>query len=143
MSIPVERFDEFDESPDELPPPWIFFGGTDKNPVDGPKVVGEYVRLELGVPTRFSETSVVVIQLKDGSERSLWLLWHVLRNQFKRAKPKPGELIKVSYLGEKISATGNDYHDFKVRASRDQGETNWDDITQDGDDDDEDGNVSW
>ena len=140
MSIPVERFDEFDESPDELPPPWIFFGGTDKNPVDGPKVVGEFLRAAAGVPTRFSTAAVVIIRLKDGSERSLWLLWEALRNQFAAVRPKPGELVKVSYLGEKISVTGRDYHDFKVRANRDQAEFDWDDIAQAGDDD---SNQDW
>ena len=135
MSIPVERFDEFDASPDELPPPWIFFGGTDKNPVDGPKVVGEYLRAITGVPTRFSTAAVGIIRLKDGSERSIWLLWDALRNQFGAVKPKPGELIKVSYMGEKISVTGRDYHDFKVRANREQAEVNWDEIARSDEDD--------
>jgi len=138
LSIPIERFDEFDESPDEFPPPWIFFGGTDKHPVDGPKVVGEHLRLAVGVPAQFSDCSVVVIRLKDGSERSVWLLWDALRNQFKRAKPKPGELVKVTYKGEKISAAGRDYHDFRVKVNRDQAEADWDGIAQAGDDEGQD-----
>ena len=134
MSIPIEEFDEFGESPDEFPAPWIFFGGTDKLPVDGPKVVGEYLRLEVGVPTNFGDRAVAVIRLKDGSERSIWLHWLTLRNQFRRAKPKPGEVVKVAYKGEKISAKGSDYRDFKVKVARDQAEVDWDDIAQAGDD---------
>ena len=128
MSIAKDRFEEMETSSDEFPEAWIF-NGPDAH---GRSLVGEFVRLERAT-TRFGDSSIVVLRLKDGSERSVWLLWAALRSQFRQARPKPGELIKVSFHGEKISAAGNTYLDYRVRVQRDQ-ELSWDDIIEPGDD---------
>jgi hypothetical protein len=69
----------------DLPEPWIPSS-------DDPMIIGEFIRLEQG-PTVHGPAWIVVLKTEDGKERSVWLLHTVLRNEFARHRPQPGEYV--------------------------------------------------
>lgn len=89
---------------------------------------GHFKRLERGHDKDGKEHPIAVLEI-DGEERSLWLLQTALRSQFKRVKPEPGELIRVSMATEKkLGGNGFNYWPFKVTALERPPETvDWND----------------
>lgn len=89
---------------------------------DDPQIIGEFVRLDRATTRRGEPAPIVVLRTEDGAERGVWLLHIVLLDEFKRVRPKPGELVAVRYLGKKTSAAGQSYHGYRVVVDRtDQG----------------------
>jgi len=87
---------------------------------DGDRLDGLFVSMGQG-HTQYGPRPFVVLQLDDGSERTLWLHNSVLLNAFRRevhARPSKqldvGEYIGVQRLGTKESENGRDYVDFDV-----------------------------
>lgn len=101
-------------------------------------IVGGFERLE-EAQTSHGPCKVVILKTQDGVEKGAWLLHHVLRGEFKRVKPKVGELVAIRYLGMKISASRNDYASYRVAVRRDEAEPDWDalDATE------ESGDIAW
>ncbi len=83
---------------------------------EGDTIVGEVVRYTTGT-TQYGESPVVVLRTADGL-RSVWLLSTVLRSQFGKLKPRPGERVGIRYGSERTSASGNAYRDFRVEVDR-------------------------
>jgi hypothetical protein len=100
------------EAPPEYPPWWDW----DEN---GDAVDGTFVRIDRGY-TAMGERPFVVLAI-DGKERTLWLHWEALRNQFAREVHRrsdktihPGEQVKVWRLGSRTSGNGREYFDFRT-----------------------------
>jgi hypothetical protein len=88
---------------------------------DGERIDGTFVAMGKGF-TSYGPRPYVVLQLDDGSERTIWLHNDVLRNVFARevyARPSQqldvGERITVWRLGERESANARRYMDFRAR----------------------------
>ena len=73
-----------------------------------------------GATTKYGDCIIAVIENEvDGKPVSLWITHTVLKNEFARQKPRPGESIAVKYFGED-SARG--YHRWKLLVDREEGE---------------------
>jgi hypothetical protein len=101
--MPNETYD-WDATRDRLrkrldeghPPAWMHGGEI------GAELVGHVVGVKAGVPTQFGPCPVVTIAtLGVGTQVSLWLTHTVLRREFVRQRPEPGELIALRYEGER------------------------------------------
>lgn len=99
----------------------------------GDEIVGTFVRLD-NATTSYGPCWIVVLETPmTGELRSVWLFQTALKNQFNKARPKPGELVLVRYEGKRTpKAGGNQYHDYKVVAeSSSGGRFTWDDVAGD------------
>lgn len=92
--------------------------GGDDNPNP---LIGTFLEMT-SATTAFGPAWVMTVRLEDGSERSVWLIHTVLRNELARAKPKPGERIGVKYLGKQHVEGGQDYVGYRVKVDRPLGE---------------------
>lgn len=80
----------------------------------GDVFVGVVDRYEEG-PTRYGPAPiVVVIDETSGELRSLWILHHVLRDEFAKQRPRPGERIGVKRLAD----SDRGYQRFVLRVDR-------------------------
>lgn len=99
---------------------------------DGDEIAGKFVRLDSGFGKDGAECPIVVLEA-DGSEWGVWLWQKVLRNQFKRLRPKAGELVRVVYRGKRRGERFT-YHDFDVTApERESRGPDWDSLDLDPD----------
>ena len=99
---------------------------------ENPKFVGVFKRVEFG-PSQFRDELVPIVVMKDqeGNEHGLWLNNAVLISQFKRNRPKVGELVGIAYMGKRESKNSpQPYKDYKVRIQRsDDGQAfDWNDV---------------
>jgi hypothetical protein len=53
------------------------------------------------------------------------LLHRVLIDELRRARPKPGELVLVKWLGKKTSASGQEYVAYRVLVDREDQGVDW------------------
>lgn len=97
------------------------------------EIIGAFLRLEKG-NTRFGTAWIVVLaDVITGTERAVWLVHTVLRNEFKRAQPKQGEIVAVRYEGMKQpEGTGAPYASYKVAVDRPTTEASWAELPDDG-----------
>lgn len=100
----------------------------------GERIVGEFLRLDRGTTAR-GPAHIVVLRTPEGVERGVWLLHVVLRNEFRRLQPKPGELVLVKYEGTRQKADGDAYHAYKVAVDREAQPAAWDELDGDGGED--------
>lgn len=77
----------------------------------GDKLVGRFVRIDEG-PSDYGPVPIYVFDV-DGKEYGAWAFHAVLRSQMEAAKPKPGDLIGISYKGEKQGAKQT-YKNYRV-----------------------------
>jgi hypothetical protein len=105
-------------SSDEYPQSWV--------PSDSePMLAGEFLRLDHG-RTSYGPQDIVVMRAEDGRERSVWLLHEVLRSQFARVRPRPGDLLCIRWKGKRTSeGGGNTYDDYRVEIDRGESEPDW------------------
>lgn len=98
----------------------------------GDQIAGKFLRVERGM-TGFGPAPIVVLEMEDGTERSVWLLSETLRSGFGRIRPASGDNIAVLYLGKqkvKNQAPGraSEYHNFRVVSDKTTTESSWDSI---------------
>ena len=99
---------ELEELEEEYPPAW--------HPEPGEILVGTIRRYDEG-RTPYGQVRTVIIQDEETGERvSLWISGAVIRNEFDRLRPEPGERVGIRYLG-KDQQKG--YHKYKMRVDRD------------------------
>lgn len=80
----------------------------------GQMIVGKVMDMGTGF-SKFGAHPVVTIKSEaDGELYSVHCLQTALRSQMLQANPNRGDRIAVKYKGEKESAQGNTYKDFKV-----------------------------
>ena len=92
------------------------------NPDDEPgtMLIGTLLRFET-IVTDYGEAKIAVIaDDEDGTEWGVALFRSVLKNQFERMNPQPGDTVGLKYLGltPPRSKGGNEYHNYKLRVIR-------------------------
>jgi len=87
----------------------------------GDELLGVVVAVNLSAATRFGWAPVVTIRRPSGDHVSLWLLHAVLRREFERQAPQPGEVVFVRYQGHVHPEGGQRYESYVVRVDRPQG----------------------
>ena len=85
-------------------------------PEVGEILVGTIVRYETGSTNYGSYPICVVRDEQSGAERSVWLLHAVLRDEFEKQKPLPGERCGIKRLPD----SDKNYKRYVVRIDRDQ-----------------------
>lgn len=91
----------------------------------GDEIVGELVRYERG-STSYGPQIIAIIQPEHGAPRAVWLLTAVLRDEFAKLRPAPGEWLLIRYLGKREAAgDGPDYQAHSVVVDRDALEPDW------------------
>jgi hypothetical protein len=93
----------------------------------GDILVGRFVRVD-EASTHYGPCKIVVLEDRNGDERGVWLLHVVLKQEFRRARPKPGELVAVRFLGEKEGAGGQPYKRYRVVVQREEAGPDWDNL---------------
>jgi len=94
---------------------------------EGDSVFGSFDGLETG-HTEYGACPIAILTTEDGP-RAVWLLQTVLRNEFKKARPKVGEEVAIRYDGTEKNAAGKTYHAFKVAVLREEGSAvDWDQV---------------
>lgn len=91
----------------------------------GDEIVGELVRYSRGT-TSYGEQVIAVLRTVEGVERSVWLLHAVLRGEFAKLRPRPGELVLIRYQGKRKGAGGGVYAGYRVEVDRDEAPPDWD-----------------
>ena len=110
---------------EESPPAWLW-------EQDGLEVFGTVVSLTAQAPTSYGSAPVVVLRVPPSDElRSVWLLHTVLRNEFLRQRPEPGEQVLIRCLG-KIHPEGGgpSYLGFRLRVHRPEAGATWQDLAE-------------
>jgi len=97
-----------------LPQAWRPDQGGDDNPNP---LIGKYVEMA-SATTAYGACWVMTVQLEDGSERAVWLMHSVLKNEVAKARPKPGETLGIKYFGKISTNGGNDYVGYRVKVDR-------------------------
>lgn len=97
-----------------LPQAWRPDQGGEDNPNP---LIGTFVDMT-SASTAYGPCWVATVRLEDGSERAVWLMHTVLRNEMARAKPKPGEKIGIKYHGKISTNGGQDYVGYRVKVDR-------------------------
>ena len=88
-------------------------GGEDNpNPL-----IGTFVEMT-SASTAYGACWVATVRLEDGSERAVWLMHTVLRNEMSKARPQSGERIGIKYHGKIDTKGGNDYVGYRVKVDR-------------------------
>lgn len=96
-------------------------------PEVGDEVIGTVVDVTTG-ENEYGKYPIITLKRDDGSLVAVHGFHTVLRNQFKRARPRVGEQVGVRYIQ---SDTDNEkgYHNYSVRVKRNEGGTlDWDAI---------------
>lgn len=87
-------------------------------PEPGDIIKGVFEELDSG-PSKYSPTGVTpiaVIRDDDGVRHSVWLSATVLRNEFKKARPQPGDPVAVKYIGPVKDGKGKvQYQHYRVK----------------------------
>lgn len=96
----------------------------------GEEIAGELVRYEEG-QTAYGRQVIAVIRPPGGEERSIWLLHAVLRGEFAKLRPRPGELLLIRYLGKKQGGDGTSYASYRLEIDRDDAAPDWGAIDED------------
>jgi hypothetical protein len=94
----------------------------------GDSYTGVFKRLDKG-NTRHGPRYIAVFEdVKDSSEKAVWLTHKALASQFSAKKVKSGELTTIVRGVEKESSKGYDYIDWRVEVDREEEETepDWD-----------------
>lgn len=76
-------------------------------------IIGKFVRVDTG-PTSYGPQPIFVFELRNGQQVGLWGVHAVLRSQFARCRPQPGDIVGVRFLGEKQSGSGTTYKNYRV-----------------------------
>jgi hypothetical protein len=85
----------------------------------GDVVAGVLERYATGRTTYQDEAHIAVLSLEDGSQRALWLLDTVLLDEWRKQRPRPGDLVAVAYFGKKAPAGGGDpYNAYRLVVDR-------------------------
>lgn len=94
-------------------------------PAPGEWTAGVVRHIEMR-PTRFQPVPVVTIANENGIEQSVWLLHTVLRNEFRKARIMPGELVFIRYDGKREPEGGGSAYDhYTVRVDRAEQPFDW------------------
>jgi hypothetical protein len=101
-----------------LPQAWRPDQGGEDNPNP---LIGTFVEMTTAT-TAYGPTWVMTVRLEDGSERAVWLMHTVLRNELARARPKPGETLGIKYNGKVAVEGGQGYVSYRVKVDRPLGE---------------------
>lgn len=105
-----------------------------KHEKEGDQIVGRFRRLEKG-STTYGDCWIVVLESlrTPGRLSSVWLFNTTLFNEFKKARPKPGETVLVRYEGRVQRQGQSDYHLWKVVVDRPENESaySWGDLGAD------------
>jgi hypothetical protein len=91
----------------------------------GDELLGWVVDINPAAPTRFGFAPVVTVRLPDGRVVSLWLLHAVLRREFERQAPTPGELVLVRYQGTVTPEGASAYESYVVVVDRGKPSVDW------------------
>jgi hypothetical protein len=85
----------------------------------GDQLIGELVRLEER-ETRVGTAQVAIIADADSGQLwSVFLTRTVLKNEFERQAPRPGDVVGIKYHGTRPFRSGEGtYHHYTVRVSR-------------------------
>jgi hypothetical protein len=79
--------------------------------------VGELLRYDSG-STEFGDYVIAVIRDDDtGEERSVWLMHEVLRREFAKRRPKPGERLGIKRLDDDAE---KNYKRYALRVDREE-----------------------
>jgi len=95
----------------------------------GDSLVGTFERLDHRAKSNGELFPVVEIRTDEGVLYAVWLFHTVLRQQFRAARPQPGERVAVRYDGQRQSGGGRPYHAYRVRAEHQLSESvGWDSL---------------
>lgn len=86
----------------------------------GDEIVGTVIAIRASVATAYGNVPVIELEeLSTGRPAAVWLIHTVLRREFARAKPTPGETVLVRFKG-RVQPTGGGpiYADYKVVVDR-------------------------
>jgi hypothetical protein len=91
----------------------------------GEELAGELDRYESGT-TAYGEQTIAVLRTLDGAERAVWLIHAVLRDEFAKLQPRPGELVLIRYLGKREPAGGGSaYVSYRLEVDRPDAVPDW------------------
>jgi hypothetical protein len=102
---------------------------------EGDEFVGVFRRLDRG-HTSYGPCAIAVFaEDGTGADRAVWLIHTVLRNELRRVRPEPGELVCIRYLGKRQPVGGGPAYDsYRVVVDREGGGLSWDDLEEAGPD---------
>jgi hypothetical protein len=126
-SSDVSRWQRLADRADEaFPEAWI-------PEAEGDEIIGTFVRLTQGTAKDGRTAPVVVLDTQDGP-RSVWLWGTAQLNQFRKARPQPGEAVLHRYLGKVQGAdtTRSPYKNFLTIVDRPDQGPDWDNVGDDG-----------
>ncbi len=90
------------------------------DPKPGDALIGTLERYDVGT-TKLGERQIAIVRDEESGELiSVWLSRSVLKNEFERQAPQPGDLIGLKYFGlqQPRDPNGSEFHKYGLRVSR-------------------------
>ncbi|MCH7869814.1 MAG: hypothetical protein IH881_19130 [Myxococcales bacterium] len=91
---------------------------TSWRPNPGQELLGTFIEWSSGKTSRDETYQIAVIETEDGQRLAVWLFYAVLRDEFDKADPQPGELLLIQRSEDRTGANGS-YRMYSVTVDRD------------------------
>jgi len=91
-------------------------------PEPGDELYGTFEGWTSGTTSRNETHPIALVRELEGERLAIWCFYAVLRDEMKKAEPKPGELIAIKRLPDRESKEGVKYRHYRVVMDRDQAE---------------------
>ena len=100
----------------DFPAAWRF--KSDDGDADGPVFLGRFTGVLETAPSSYGDVPVArFIHADSGQEYSIWIFNKSLQDQLSKLRPEVDELVKIEYLGKKISKSSKfSYQSFRASA---------------------------
>jgi len=97
---------------------WVPGGDEEKYDTRNP-LVGKLVDRTVVTGGQYGDSTVMILEVEDGTRIGVWLNRTVLKNEVREQAPQWGEKVGIKYLGEVSPAGGGaSYHSYKVAVDR-------------------------
>ena len=91
---------------------------TSWRPNPGDELLGTFIEWSSGKTSRDETYRIAVIETEDGQRLAVWLFYAVLREEFEKADPQPGELLLIQRSEDRSGANGTTYRMYSVTVDR-------------------------
>ena len=90
---------------------------TSWRPDPGDELLGTFAEYSSGKTNRDENHQIAIIETESGDRVTVWLFYTVLREEFKKADPQPGELLLIQRSEDRTGANGS-YRMYSVTVDR-------------------------
>jgi hypothetical protein len=93
------------------------------DPQPGDQLIGELIGYEERTSNRIGDFRTAIVEdLDSGEQVAVFLTRSVLKNEFEKQAPRPGDTVGIKYHGRQLARNGEtEYHRYSLRVVRAEG----------------------